>query len=370
MGMKFALFYEIPVARPWGPTSELDAYRNTIEQVKLADRLGFHSFWSVEHHFLEEYSHCSNPEVLYGHIAALTENLKIGYGVRLLPKPYNHPVRTAESVAVLDLISNGRVLFGTGRSSTRAELEGFGVEPTETRQMWSEALRHIVGCWTNEQYSFEGEYWSMPPRTVLPKPIQDPHPPIFGATSSVEGHYEIGSHGIGLCSFTVGQPPEELGPRIENYRRGLADCTDPVGKVRTTTAATFTMVHCAESNARARAESEESFIWYPKTASHHIGSLAQWMEERKDPLGNYGYASEMLERSRSGVMDHLSMDWIWDTGAAVVGDPDRCIEIARRYEAVGCELLLCLFNPYKIGHEAVMKSIELMGKHVLPEFAD
>jgi alkanesulfonate monooxygenase SsuD/methylene tetrahydromethanopterin reductase-like flavin-dependent oxidoreductase (luciferase family) len=366
--VKFAMFYEIPVAKPWTKTSEREAYRDTIEQVKLGDRLGFHSVWTVEHHFLDEYSHCSNPEVLYGHLSAVTENIKIGYGVRLLPKPYNHPVRTAESVAVLDLVSNGRVLFGTGRSSTRAELEGFGVDPTETRAMWEEALRHIVGCWTNDEYAFEGKFWSMPKRRVLPKPLQDPHPPIFGATSSVEGHYEIGSRGIGLCSFTVGQPPEQLVPRIQMYRKGQADCAKPVGAVRNTTAATFTMVHCAETNAKARADAEESFVWYPKTAGWHIASLAEWMEERKQGLGNYAYAGEALKNRREGLLDFLTMDYLWDSGAAVVGDPDRCIELAKRYEAAGCDLLLCLFNPYKIPHDAVMKSIELIGKHVIPAF--
>ncbi|MEY2569534.1 MAG: hypothetical protein QOE35_4063, partial [Actinomycetota bacterium] len=119
--MRFALFYEIPVARPWGPDSEREAYANTLEQAVAADRLGWDAVWTVEHHFLEEYSHCSNPEVLYGAIAARTERIRLGYGVRLMPKPYNHPVRTAESVAVLDLLSDGRVDFGTGRSSTRAE---------------------------------------------------------------------------------------------------------------------------------------------------------------------------------------------------------------------------------------------------------
>jgi len=366
--VKFALFYEIPVAKPWTKTSELEAYRNTIEQVKLGDQLGFHSFWSVEHHFLEEYSHCSNPEVLYGHLSAVTKNLKLGYGVRLLPKPYNHPVRTAESVAVLDLVSNGRVLFGTGRSSTRAELEGFGVDPAETREMWDEALRHIVACWTQDEVSFEGKHWRLPKRRVLPKPLQDPHPPIFGATSSVPGHYEIGSRGIGLCSFTVGQPPEQLAERIEMYRKGQKDCTKPVGAFRNETAATFTMVHCAETNAKARADAEESFVWYPKTAGWHIASLAEWMEERKQDLGNYQYAGDALQGRRGGWMDQLNMDYIWDSGAAVVGDPDRCIEIAKRYQAVGCDLLMCLFNPYKIPHEAVMKSIELIGKHVIPEF--
>ncbi len=127
--MKFALFYEIPVPRPWGDDSELVAYQNTLEQAIAGDRFGWHAFWTVEHHFLQEYSHCSNPEVLYGAIASRTENIRLGYGVRLMPKPYNHPVRTAESVAVLDLLSNGRVDMGAGRSATRTELEGFGVDP-------------------------------------------------------------------------------------------------------------------------------------------------------------------------------------------------------------------------------------------------
>ncbi len=368
--MKFAMFYEIPVAKPWGPRSEYEAYKNTIEQVKLGDRMGFHSFWTVEHHFLDEYSHCSNPEVLYGHIAAVTQNLRIGYGVRLLPRPYNHPVRTAESVAVLDLVSDGRVEFGTGRSSTRAEIEGFGIDPRVTRQMWDEALRHIVGIWTNDEYEFDGQYWSMARRRVHPKPLQDPHPPIWGATSSVDGHYEIGARGLGLLSFTVGLPPENLEERIVNYRKGQADCPEPVGKFRNATAATFTMVHCADTNAQARAVAEESFVWYPQTAGRHIASLAEWMESGGQELGNYTYAGEALKGRDAGFFDKLDMDYIYDSGAGVVGDPDRCIEICKRYEAVGCELLFCLLNPYKIPHDDVMRSIELLGKYVIPEFAD
>ena len=116
--MKFALFYEIPVAKPWDKESELRAYHDTIEEAVAGEKYGWDAFWTVEHHFLQEYSHCSNPEVLYGAIAAQTDRIRLGYGVRLMPKPYNHPVRTAESAAVLDLISRGRVDFGTGRSST------------------------------------------------------------------------------------------------------------------------------------------------------------------------------------------------------------------------------------------------------------
>jgi len=363
--MKFALFYEIPVARPWSAGQEHAAYKNVLEQAILADQLGFHSIWTVEHHFLEEFSHCSNPEVLYGAIAARTKNLRIGYGVRLIPKPYNHPVRTAESAAVLDLLSDGRVEFGTGRSATRTELEGFGVDPHETREMWSEGLEHIVACWTQDEVEFEGKHWSLPKRRVLPKPLQDPHPPLWGATTSLDGHYEMGKRGIGVCSFTVGVPPEELAERVALYRKGLSECQKPVGKFKNERVATFTMVHVAESNEQAYQDAGESMSWYPSHAGRLFGETARWMETLREggDLGTYSY----MESAKQLGAFEVPFDYIKESGAAVVGDPDRAIEIARRYEAAGCDLLLCLLNPYKIPHDAVMRSIELLGKHVIPE---
>jgi alkanesulfonate monooxygenase SsuD/methylene tetrahydromethanopterin reductase-like flavin-dependent oxidoreductase (luciferase family) len=208
--LKFALFYEIPVARPWTKDKEHQAFKNVLEQAVLGDQAGFHSVWTVEHHFLEEYSHCSNPEVLYGAIAARTQKIRIGYGVRLGPKPYNHPVRSAESAAVLDLLSDGRVEFGTGRSSTRIEMEGFGLHPNQTREMWHEAVSHIVTCWSEDEAEFSGKHWQLPKRRVLPKPFQSPHPPVWGATGSLDGHRMMGELGLGLLSFSVGTPPEEL----------------------------------------------------------------------------------------------------------------------------------------------------------------
>jgi len=369
MGMKFALFYEIPVAKPWDEESEHRAYKNTLEQAILGDQMGFHSIWTVEHHFLEEYSHCSNPEVLYGAIAARTENIRIGYGVRLLPKPYNHPIRSAESAAVLDLLSDGRVEFGTGRSSTRGELEGFDIDPDETREMWNEALDHIVSAWTEETYQADGKYWRMgAPRRVQPKPLQKPHPPMWGATSSPDGHKEIGKRGLGLCSFTVGVPPESLAERIGLYREGLAECTNPAGKFINDQAATFTMVHCDDDAQRAYKTAEESMVWYVKHGSWLIASVAELMEGRE--LGSYTYTGEAYERHKQGQLGQLTFEYLHESGSAIVGDPDECIRAAKRYEAAGCDLLLCLVNPYKIPHEDTMRCIELMGKHVLPAFAD
>lgn len=367
--MRFALFYEIPVAKPWNADSERKAYQDTIEQAVAADRLGWHAFWTVEHHFWPEYSHCSNPEVLYGAIAARTENLRIGYGVRLMPAPYNHPVRTAESVAVLDLISNGRVDFGTGRSATRIEMEGFGIDPRQTKAMWREALGHVVGCWTNEEYEFDGEFWQMPRRRVQPKPLQQPHPPMFGATTSDEGHVEMGELGLGLCSFAVGVSPEEIKRKIDLYRAAIAGCTTPVGAFTNHTAATFTMMNVAPTRAEARDVARRSFEWYPKTGARYIGELATWMEERRHDLGNYAYATPMRDHDRDGTLDMLNLEILLDLGACVCGDPDDAVEMCRRYETAGVDLLLCLVNPYAIGHEQVMQTIELMGRHVIPQFA-
>jgi alkanesulfonate monooxygenase SsuD/methylene tetrahydromethanopterin reductase-like flavin-dependent oxidoreductase (luciferase family) len=366
--MRFALFYEIPVAKPWTKDGEHRAYKNTLEQALAGEEFGWDAFWTVEHHFLDEYSHCSNPEVLYGAIASRTKRMRLGYGVRLMPKPYNHPVRTAESVAVLDLLSDGRVDFGTGRSSTRAELEGFGVDPGETREMWAEAIQHVVGCWTNEEYELNGKHWQMPRRNVHPKPLQTPHPPIWGATSSEDGHKQIGEAGLGLCSFAVGVSPEEVKKKIDIYRAGVRTCRQPLGKYVHDEASTFTMTLCAPTEAEARDVARESFEWYPKAGARLIGSLATWMAEKKRDLGTYAYAADMKNVDEAGALDLLSLEYLLENGACVLGTPEQCLAACKRYEAAGVDLLLCLVNPFKIPHASVMQTIELMGKHVIPHF--
>jgi alkanesulfonate monooxygenase SsuD/methylene tetrahydromethanopterin reductase-like flavin-dependent oxidoreductase (luciferase family) len=366
--VRFALFYEIPVARPWHADSERLAYQNTLEQAVAGERFGWDAFWTVEHHFLEEYSHCSNPEVLYGAIAARTERMRLGFGVRLMPKPYNHPVRTAEAAAVLDLISNGRVDLGTGRSSTRAELEGFGIDPSATRGMWQEAIRHVVGCWTNDEYEFEGEHWSMPKRRVLPKPLQKPHPPIWGATSSEDGHRQVGELGLGLCSFAVGVSPESVKEKIDIYRAAIATCTDPIGSYVHDQASTFTMALCAPTTEEAWANARESFEWYPRAGARLIATMADLMADRGQDLGSYAYAADLRAVADDGALDLLTLEYLAAEGACVLGTPEECIETCKRYEAAGVDQLLCLVNPLKISHEAVMQTIEMMGTQVLPHF--
>src|SRR5579885_115870 len=184
--MNLGLFYEISVPRPWGRDTEKVVYDRCLEQVKLADELGFDSVWAVEHHFLEEYSHCSAPELFLTACAMVTKRIRVGHGIVVCVPQFNHPIRIAERAAVLDILSGGRLEFGTGRSATWTELGGFRCEPDDAKEMWDEALRAIPRMWKDEYFSFEGKYFSFPPRNVLPKPIQKPHPPLWVAVSSPE----------------------------------------------------------------------------------------------------------------------------------------------------------------------------------------
>jgi alkanesulfonate monooxygenase SsuD/methylene tetrahydromethanopterin reductase-like flavin-dependent oxidoreductase (luciferase family) len=271
---------------------------------------------------------------------------------------------------VLDLLSGGRVDLGTGRSATRAELEGFGVDPAESRRMWQEAIEHVVGCWTNEEYEFSGEFWQMPRRRVQPKPWQKPHPPLWGATTSDEGHAQVGDLGLGLCSFAVGLPPSEVKRKIDIYRAAVAGCSAPIGAFVHNQAATFTMAMCAPDRDAAIAEARESFEWYPKTGARQIATLTDMMAERNEELGSYSYAAAMKKTDDEGLLDLLNLEYLIDSNACVLGTPDECLEACRQYEAAGVDLLLCLVNPYKVSHESVMQPIELMGTEVIPAFAD
>ena len=362
--MQFGVFCEIPVRKPFTPERERAAYAHTLAQAILADELGYHSFWTVEHHFLEEFSHCSAPDALYGAVAARTRQIRIGHGVRLLPFPYNHPVRAAESAAVVDLLSNGRLEFGTGRSSTRTELEAFGIDPDLTRELWDEALEMIVGAWTQEIFEWHGKRFDFPPRRVIPKPMQQPHPPLWVASTSPESHEIAGQRGLGLLSFTLGVPPEDLAGRLQLYRKGLA-VARPAGKFVNERAATFTMVHCAETTAEALATARDSFQWYAQTGVRQVQTLGAWQEELKRDYASYAYTKPIAKMDPS----FLTFDYLTTSGSCIVGDPDRCIEVAKRYQKAGCDLLLCMMQPHGIPEEKVMRSIELVGRYVMPELA-
>ena len=171
--MKFGIFYEHQLPRPWNEGDELKLFQDALDQVELADKLGIDFAWEVEHHFLEEYSHSSSPEVFLAACSQRTKNIRLGHGIVLMPPKYNHPARVAERIATLDLVSKGRIEFGTGESSAIAELGGFGIDVDEKRKMWREAVEQTANMMAMSPYpGFKGDYVEMPCRTVVPSPVQ------------------------------------------------------------------------------------------------------------------------------------------------------------------------------------------------------
>src|SRR5919112_751342 len=231
--MKFGIFYEHQLPRPWTEGSEVQLIQDALEQVELADRLGIDVVWEVEHHFLEEYSHSSAPEVFLAACSQRTSRIRLGHGIVQTPPAFNHPARVAERIAMLDLVSNGRVEFGTGESSSEAELGGFNIDPALKREMWQEGLEVAVRCMTEVPFTgVDGKYVQMPPRNVVPKPVQKPHPPLWVACSRRDTILLAAEKGIGALSFAF-IDPEEAVHWITDYYDTLASKGAPIGKAVT-----------------------------------------------------------------------------------------------------------------------------------------
>src|SRR3954463_8354090 len=163
--MRFGLFYEHQMPRPWPEGAFETLIHDSLDQIELADRVGFDHVWEVEHHFLEEYSHSSAPEVFLAAASQRTKNIRLGHGIVQLPPGFNHPARIAERAATLDLLSDGRVDLGTGESSSSAELDGFGVDRATKRQQWTEMLDAVTRMFVEDPFAgYKGEFLTMPPR--------------------------------------------------------------------------------------------------------------------------------------------------------------------------------------------------------------
>src|SRR3954468_3574871 len=249
--MKFGIFYEHQLPRPWGPESERQLLKDALDQVELADKLGFHTVWEVEHHFLEEYSHSSAPEVFLAAASQRTKNIRLGHGIIQTAPGYNHPAGTAERGSMLVLVSNGRVEFGSGESASEAELGGFQIDPAVKREAWLEGLEVAIRCMTETPFTgVDGQFVQMPPRNVVPKPVQKPHPPLWVACSRRDTILLAAEKGIGALSFAF-IDPEEAKKWVGDYEQTLADSCVPVGHFVNPNIACVTqmMVHPDESVA-------------------------------------------------------------------------------------------------------------------------
>src|SRR5216117_2101812 len=247
--MKFGIFYELSVPRPWDRESERKVYMNALEQVRLADELGFDQVLAVEHHFLEEYSHCSAPELFLTACAMVTRHIRVGHGIVICVPEFNHPIKIAERTAVLDLLSGGRLEVGTGRSATWTELAGFQANPDDTKKTWDEIVRCLPKMWTQERFSHQGEAFSMPSRAILPKPYQKPHPPMWVAVTSPGTELDAADRGLG-CLGVAAAGYDEQERRTKEYHRRIQLC-DPVSSVVNDRVAILNFLYCHEDATTA-----------------------------------------------------------------------------------------------------------------------
>ncbi len=374
--MKFDLLYELQMPKPHDERSEYRCYHEALEQIDLADRLGYDTVWEVEHHFLTEFAHSSAPEVFLAAVSQRTKNIRIGHGVTLLPHKFNHPIRVAERVAALDIVSNGRVEFGTGRSS-QFEQAGFEIDTAESRDMWQESLEIIPRMWTESPFEYDGKYVKIPPRDIIPKPIQKPHPPMWAAATSPATWELAGRNGIGILGLTIFVNVKQLEERVRAYRAALREAK-PVGKFVNDKVGAFTIVHVAETREQAIANgAADAAINYLLYAFRVLGGFADPsgkgmqreyadLEVKSTPYRDL-IAKEypLIAKMQKGECTFEELD---AEDMVIVGDVDHVIRKVERYQAAGLDHLLSLMQADRIPHPAVLKSIELFATHVMPRF--
>jgi alkanesulfonate monooxygenase SsuD/methylene tetrahydromethanopterin reductase-like flavin-dependent oxidoreductase (luciferase family) len=355
--MEFGLFHELSVPRPFGPRSEFDVYANALEQTRFADKAGFHSAWCVEHHFLEEYSHASCPEMFLAALAATTENIRLGFGISTCVPEMHHAVRLAERAAFLDVLSNGRAEVGTGRSSTWNELGGFGADVEATKKTWDEYVRALPKMWTQERVRFDGQYFRMPERAVLPKPIQKPHPPLWVAVNAPGTEIDAAERGLGCLTLTVGNIAKNA-PRFVTYRKLIKDC-EPAGDFVNNKIACVNWMFCHEDGKYAERRMAQ-LLWSFSSMAAQTVEVSQAY-----PASNYG-ALGLLGALRVNPDDEASKP-IPDGLCA--GTPADLIETIKAWESVGVDEIIFLINSREILPQAeVLASLQLFKDEVMPHF--
>ena len=349
--MKFGIFYELQLPRPWAERSEYQLLQDALGQIELADRLGFGYAWCVEHHFLEEYSHCSAPEVFLGAATQRTTRIRLGHGIIQLPT--NHPLRVAERVATLDLLSGGRVELGLGEGQGPVELHPFGARVREKREVWEEAVRALVPAFTQTSWQWQGQYFKFPARNVLPKPFQKPHPPLWVACSNITTIASAGRWGMGALGFQF-VSPDAARAWVNRYylelTRNPARLADYPANPNIAMVSGFM---CAPTDAEAldKASGWTFFVFclshYGRHGIPNPGEGNMW-----EAYQQWRHTDRAQETLRSGL----------------IGAPETIRRRLREFEATGVDQVILLAQAGRTAHDDICRSLELFAREVMPEF--
>ncbi|KPM56876.1 luciferase [Frankia sp. R43] len=357
--MEFGLFNSLHMPkRVTGggpPDTEHQRLRAEIDLVCAADQVGFKYTWATEHHFLEEYSHLSSNESFLAYLAGVTERIHLGSGIFNITPPVNHPARIAERAAMLDHLSNGRFELGMGRGSSSTEQQGFGItEPALTREMFDEVVAELPKMWQEGLYQYEGRFFSLPPRQVLPKPYTDPHPPLWVAAGNPATFEKAARMGLGVLCFGHGTP-DELAPLIEVYKKNI-EKAEPVGGYINNNVMVTSQMMCLPDGARAR-----------ETALDMSMSRLQSLVYRYlDTFPKPKHVPDWPELLPEVTPDLLEL--AITNGYVIVGDPEECARSVQSYVDIGADQLVFGVLSSALTRELAIESVETFGRHVLPRF--
>ena len=387
--MQFGLLFECQ--RPYEGT-EIDwnsLYKETIAQCELADQVGFDNLWFVEHHFLTGFSGSPAQDAIFGALSRVTKNIRIGYGVCILP--YHHPVRVAERVALVDQLTDGRVEFGTGRSNAYEQI-GQGIDPRNTRSLWEESIAMIPQIWQSDEFEWEGEHWQVPRRRVLPKPVQQPHPRMYLACTQQDSFRLAAEKGLGVLS-SASYATSVLAEQVKIYRDALKN-VNPVGAFATEFWGNNVHAYCGKDNDEARelaALSMKTFFGPDKpyiagrigayeelleawggVPDHLQADFGRWLrqsdEAHRQQAEESGISLDAGPGAARAAIAQLDANTLADRGVIIAGDPDSCATAVQMYEDIGVDQVMMIMQTETIPHEKVMSSIELFGKEVIPRF--
>jgi alkanesulfonate monooxygenase SsuD/methylene tetrahydromethanopterin reductase-like flavin-dependent oxidoreductase (luciferase family) len=349
--VKFGIFYELQLPKPWERDDEYDLIQHALEQVELADRLGYDFAWEVEHHFLEEYSHSSAPEVFLAAASQRTERIRLGHGIVQLPT--NHPARVAERVSTLDLISRGRVEMGVGEGSSVTELHPFDRRFRDKREVWEDAMRCLMPMFWEEGWEYHGEFFDFPLRNVVPKPRQQPHPPLWVACSQLETIEMAGRRGLGALGFQFVSADAAVA-WVNAYYNSYVKRLDKLCDYQTNpNIAIVSMFMCADTDEQAQAMADGATFFQFALRFYNThgpvvpGTVSLWDEYqvwKATPAG---------QKAQNG---------------GLIGSPETIRRKLRRFEASNVDQVILLNQAGRNRHEDICSSLELFATEVMPEF--
>jgi alkanesulfonate monooxygenase SsuD/methylene tetrahydromethanopterin reductase-like flavin-dependent oxidoreductase (luciferase family) len=330
-------------------------YRELVDEVIHAEKWGFDSFGVSEQQLAVGGVSTSCPEVLFAYLFPLTRTLRFAHAITLLPRNINHALKIASRTMVQDVLSNGRIELGVGRGNTTLALRAFEVDLNKTRGEWYEGIQVLKKAFTEDPFMFYGEHYKIPPRSLVPKPIQTPRPPMYTAATSVESHELAGELGIGVYSWSSFMGWDQLVDPIAAYHKRVAQ-TASSGEFVTHSVGALVQGYCAETDEQAIEEAGEGNLKWLKLALDGYPRLAKMSKD-------YAYMDQVRQLGNK----YEDIQYFKDaSGAAIFGSPESCIKAVQRFKDIGCDQLVIRID--SVPHDKLMKSIEMFGKYVIPHF--